>query len=334
MEKHAVSIVYVNYKTPALLNESIATVKKFTQNCTYEIIVVDNHSEDSSKEIVTNNHPDVVWIDAGYNSGFARGNNRGIERAKFDFVLIINSDTLLENDAISLCMDKYLELANKESIGLLGCKIISFDKKILPSVHSGFYGIKNLMSANPIYIKIFGASARNESEKEDWYTTNHFAAHISGAFMLFNKSKLNNKSLWLDEDYFLYAEDVDWCYRLQQHGFRCYFFADAHILHKDAASSPNAEKKNYQIIVSKWLFIFKAYGLLYFYMYMLMLRFNFLLDDILYYKSPNKTTAQKEAHQYRIHIKKLILKYGISIPFNFKKGASLSNQFLKYDKPN
>lgn len=334
MRAASVSIIYVNYKTPHLLNASIDSIKTFTKKCNYEIIVVDNKSDDNSKEIITNCHKDIVWIDAGYNSGFARGNNKGIEISRNEFVLIINSDTLLETDAISMCLDKYITLSAEENIGLLGCKILSFDKQVLPSVHSNFHGVKSLIKSNPIYIKFFSDTKPNETENKDWYNTNHFAAHISGAFMLFSKKKLGKKQLWLDEDYFLYAEDVDWCYRLQQHGLKSFFFSDAYILHKDAASSSDAEKKNFQIIISRWLFVFKAYGLFYFYGYIALLRFNLLLDDILYFKTINRTNEHLEAHQYRSTIKRLIAKYGVSMPFKFKRAPSSSNHFLQYDRQN
>ena len=233
-----------------------------------------------------------------------------------------------------MCLDKYITLSVEENIGLLGCKILSFDKKVLPSVHSNFHGVKSLIKSNPIYIKFFSDTIPNETENKDWYNTNHFAAYISGAFMLFSKKKLGKKQLWLDEDYFLYAEDVDWCYRLQQHGLKSYFFSDAYILHKDAASSSDAEKKNFQIIISRWLFVFKAYGLFYFYGYIALLRFNLLLDDILYFKTINRTNEHLEAHQYRSAIKRLIAKYGVSMPFKFKRAPSSSNHFLQYDRQN
>jgi GT2 family glycosyltransferase len=333
MKRHSVSIIYVNYKTPDLLNEAISSVKKHTQGCDYEIIVVDNHSQDHSREIIFQHHKEVIWIDAGYNSGFARGNNMGIAMARNEFVLIINSDTRLENDAISSCLQKFAELTEKkENIGLLGCKIISFDGEILPSVHAEFHGIKNILRSNALFIKFFGnRSQKNEISKE-WFTTNHFAEHLSGAFLLFKRSVLKEKKLWLDEDYFLYSEDVDWCYRLNKQGFRCYFYSDAYILHKNAASSPDNEKKNFQITISRWLFVFKAYGFLYFYLYLMLLAINVCLDDLLFFKKKIKKPEELEAHHHRRLLKKLMLKYGIFIPFAFKRSPSSSKQFLKYDK--
>ncbi len=218
MAEVELSIVLVNYKTPDLLRQCLASVFKHTQTV-FEVIVVDNNSADNSEQLIKAEFPNVRWISKSYNSGFARGNNEGIKAAGGRYVLLLNSDALLEEDAITASLTKYKALEGQHKLGLLGCKICSFSGSILPSVHERFMGLKDLLRANAIFIYLFRDKARQQSYHESWYLTSHFAAHISGAFMLFNKSRLNSPQYWLDEDFFLYAEDVEWCGRLKKMGF-------------------------------------------------------------------------------------------------------------------
>lgn len=325
MERKSISIVYVNYKTPELLRASIASVVEHTKDCAYEIIVVDNHSEDDSKQQIINAFPLVTWFDVDYNSGFARGNNAGIALAKNEYVLIINSDTFLQEDTVSKCLLKYHALEGEFDIGLLGCNIRSFEGKVLPSVHSSFNGIKNLWNKNALAIKFLGAKPPIPYTN-DWYTTSHKAAHLSGAFLLFNKQKLNAKGKLLDEDFFLYAEDVEWCYRLNKLGFEHYYYAATQINHKDSASSTDNERKKLQIVLSRLLYIFKTRGSFYYFLYTALLFFNLRLDKLLH----TRTTKNIEKIFEGDGELKILVEYWLKIPFHYSRTTSSAKVFLKY----
>lgn len=326
MGEKAISIVFVNYKTPELLHNAIASVVRYTEGCSYEIIVVDNHSEDNSKTLIKSSFPTVRWFDMGYNSGFARGNNFGIQQALNEYVLMINSDTLLDADMISACLSKYQSLEKEFNVGLLGCTIQSFDGKILPSVHSHFHGIRDLWRKNAVAIKLFKSNRRTVTYNEEWYSKSHKAQHLSGAFLLFNKAKLNKKETRLDEDFFLYAEDVEWCYRLNKLGFENYYYADAQIRHKDSASSSSSERKVLQITLSRWLFVFKARGYLYYFVYILLLFINLYLDKILHNRKLRTTRREFESESILL----LLRKYWFTIPAKYKRATSSAKSFLKY----
>ncbi|MCS6818836.1 MAG: glycosyltransferase, partial [Chitinophagales bacterium] len=278
MSLPGISIVFVHYKTPQLLLNAIDSVVEYTKGCNYEIIVVDNYSQDDSQKMITDKHPHVRWFSHSYNAGFARGNNLGISLAKFDYVLIINSDILLREDAISKSFEKYCELEKIYPIGLFGCKIISFEGQTLPSVHNHHTTIFSLLKKNAFWIKLFGEKS-NRIYNASWYNTNHFAEHLSGAFLLFNKKRLNQKDLLLDEDFFLYYEDVEWCLRLYKKGFRHFYFAETYILHKDSGSTTVNIIKQRQILVSELLFIYKCYPRWYFILYYHLMIFNLNLDN-------------------------------------------------------
>ncbi len=331
MAEVELSIVLVNYKTPELLRQCLASVYKHT-TAVFEVIVVDNNSEDNSEQLIKGEFPTVRWINKNYNSGFARGNNEGIKAASGKYVLLLNSDALLEEDAITASLTKYKALEQQHKLGLLGCKICSFSGQILPSVHERFMGLKDLLRANAIFIYLFRNKARQQSYSEKWYSTSHFAAHISGAFMLFNKSRLNSPQYWLDEDFFLYAEDVEWCGRLQKMGLEHYYYAEARILHKDSGSSVDSNWKQMQVLLSQLLFIFKYYGGLYFALYVWLLKFNIRLDDRLY---NGKRTAHTEAEvtgaKRRKEISAMLERYLTRLKQNYKATVNSATDFLKYE---
>ena len=112
-----VSVVYVNYKTVSLILNSIESIKKHTNDISYEIIVVDNNSGDNSEKLLTSIYPEVVFIQAEENLGFGKANNLGVDVAKGEMVLFLNPDTLLENDAIS---EMYLFLKKNQLAGACG----------------------------------------------------------------------------------------------------------------------------------------------------------------------------------------------------------------------
>src|ERR1043165_6964082 len=104
----SISIIIVNYKTPALLVDCLRTVFTGRQTIPTEVIVVDNASGDNSREVITAAFPQVKWIQLNYNAGFARGNNEGIRQSTGDVVLLLNSDTLNEDNAVEHCYRQFI----------------------------------------------------------------------------------------------------------------------------------------------------------------------------------------------------------------------------------
>ena len=129
------SIIIINYKCGQLVIDCIQSIYEQNSTFSYEIIVVDNHSEDGSREKITGLFPGVVWIDMNYNSGFARANNEAIRRAKGETVLLLNADTIIENNAIEKC---YIYLKNSQ---LLACGVQLLNVDRTPQI-SGNYVMK------------------------------------------------------------------------------------------------------------------------------------------------------------------------------------------------
>ena len=104
-----VSIIIINYKSAELTVDSITSIKKFTKGVSYEVVVVDNDSQDDSEKTIKATHPNIVWVQTGYNAGFSRGNNTGFKAANGDYILLLNADTLLFEDTISLTVKRLEE---------------------------------------------------------------------------------------------------------------------------------------------------------------------------------------------------------------------------------
>ena len=98
------SIVIVNYKTPQMTSECITSIWEYVEDIQLEIIVIDNNSQDNSKQYILTQHPYIIWIDMPYNAGFARANNEGIRLAQGKYILLLNSDTLLIDNSILKCI--------------------------------------------------------------------------------------------------------------------------------------------------------------------------------------------------------------------------------------
>ena len=276
-----VSIVIVNYKTPILLRDCVKSILDYSNGFDFEIIVVDNHSEDESKTLVTSMFPVVKWIDMGSNSGFGSANNKGIKVAKGDYVLLLNSDTELYENSILKTLDYYIEQSKTKKIGLLGCRIEHRDKKLQPSCNYYWAGIKEEFQANPIVILIFERLLKQKKlrsiHKYARLSTNHEITWLGVPFA-FIKSSLIKDNLF-DEHFFMYSEDEELNYRLAKKGFNSFFYCETGVYHIIGGSSGNTFKRDRQIFASKLLFILKTRGKLYFWVYSLILRINMNFDN-------------------------------------------------------
>ncbi len=208
------SIIIINYKCGQLIINCIQSIYDQSSTLSYDIIVVDNHSEDNSREIITGKFPLVVWIDMKYNSGFARANNEGIRKSEGKTVLLLNPDTVIENNAIEKCY----QLLNNSEFVACGIQLLNGDRT--PQI-SGNYVMKgglNYLLPLPFLGEILKLPATIFKVKKphvpdakgtvevDW---------INGAFLMVKKSAINQAGL-MDEDFFLYAEEAEWCSRLKK----------------------------------------------------------------------------------------------------------------------
>ncbi|MFL5728628.1 MAG: glycosyltransferase [Cytophagaceae bacterium] len=232
------SVIIVNYNVCHFLEQALQTVKKATAEIDAEIIVVDNNSVDGSVEMVGAKFPQVSLIANKNNLGFSKANNQAIRQAEGEYILLLNPDTVVEEDTLSKCcqfMDQHPEA------GGLGVKMLDGkgnflpeSKRGLPSPSVAFYKVFGLSALFP-KSKIFGRYHLGFLDKEQ----THEVEILSGACMFLRKSVLDKIGL-LDEDYFMYGEDIDLSYRIIKAGYKNYYYPEARIIHYKGESTKRA----------------------------------------------------------------------------------------------
>lgn len=231
-----VSIILVNYKTYWYLDDCIKSIKDKTQGLDYEIIVVDNASGDNSCAMIQNNHPDVILLPSATNLGFGGANNLGVSVAKGDFVFLLNTDTILLNNAIKILLD-YMKSAPL-SVGM--CCANLYRKDLTPN-HSYSLFFPSIFR---FFLYRFHIPFHNEFHNE----TNQVkrVSCIIGADMFIRKAVFD-KVKGFDEHFFMYIEDGDLSYRINRMGYEAYNIPTAKIIHLQGVSSPTLRKIQWEI---------------------------------------------------------------------------------------
>lgn len=236
-----VSIIIVNWNTKQhLLNclDSLSNSNYYTQ----EIIVVDNASSDGSIDAVTSRFPTTKIIENNENLGFSKANNIGIWQSTGRYICLINSDVIV----LDRCIEKLMEFMDKNpSIGLAGPRILNPDSSLqvtcrhFPSVWNNLcqaLGLNKIFPKSSFFTEPFMKYwAHDEVRKVDV---------ISGCFWMVRREAINEVGL-LDEDFFIYGEDIDWCKRFHNAGWDIVFYPEAEAIHYGGASSANAPIKFY-----------------------------------------------------------------------------------------
>lgn len=237
-----VSVVIINYNTFKITCDCIASVIQHTRNCEYEIVLVDNASPTDDPDEFLRLFPTIRLIKSPENGGFAKGNNLGIAAAKGEVILLLNSDTVLTEDSISLAV---AELKRHDRIGPLGVRLVYPDGKLQHTARR-FRSIRNelLDLARPL-LKLLPYERRSALMLNQYFRgdRNTWCDWVSGAFFMFHRSLLHempgNK---LDERYFMYGEDQLWCLQAQQLGYPSYYYAGTTVTHIHAASTAPAKQ--------------------------------------------------------------------------------------------
>lgn len=226
---------------------------KALQNIDGDIWVVDNNSVDGSVEMVKEKFPEVKLITSKDNLGFSKGNNLAIKKSEGEYTLLLNPDTLVEEDTFEKVI-KFMD--ENPKAGGLGVKMVDGkgnflpeSKRSLPTPSVAFYKIFGLSSLFP-KSKRFGKYHCGHLDKNE---TNEVEI-LSGAFMLMRKSALDEIGL-LDEKFFMYGEDIDLSYRLIKGGYKNYYFADTRIIHYKGESTKKSSV-NYVFVFYNAMIIF------------------------------------------------------------------------------
>ncbi len=247
------SVVIVNYNVKYFLEQCLRSVYKSGAGLEMEVFVVDNNSVDGSVEMIRKKFPGVILIANPENLGFSRANNQAIKKAIGTYVLLLNPDTVLEDESLPRVFS-FME--QHPDAGALGVKMLDGQGNFLPESKRG------LPTPGVAFFKIFGLSAlfpksRSFGKYHLGYLDSdqtHQVDVLSGAFMLLRKEALNKTGL-LDEDFFMYGEDIDLSYRITKSGYRNYYYPGTRIIHYKGESTKKSSI-NYVLVFYNAMIIF------------------------------------------------------------------------------
>ncbi|MFQ6097179.1 MAG: glycosyltransferase family 2 protein [Armatimonadota bacterium] len=248
-----VSVAIANWNTRDLLRACLGSLLGRTHGVRLEVIVVDNGSDDGSPQMVRAQWPEVTLIENADNEGFARATNQALRRASGEFLFLLNSDA----EVRAGCVERLVEVASSdERIGAVGPKLLNTDgtrqastgpfprviHRLLPSMFERRYdtGLQARLAASP-----------DRTAQVDW---------ICGAALLFRRDVLETVG-FLDERFFVWYEDLDWCQRLRRAGYRCVYVAGAEVVHHRRKSAGRIRSRDLaqQLFDSEYTYL-RLYG--------------------------------------------------------------------------
>ena len=256
MEKKEVSIILVNYKTKDLTRNCINSIVEKTQNLAYDIYVVDNNSQDGTCEMIKSEFPWIKLIENPKNSGFGSANNLAIRQSDAKYVFLLNTDTILVNNAIKILHD-FLE--SNPRVGACGANLYDENMEhvhsygVFPTVKRQILKTFMLRWFFPKELKAMkdkGLNAENELKAVDY---------ITGADLMIKKSVLDEVGIF-DERFFMYFEENELQFRIRKAGYEIFINPEAKIIHLHDKSPKKREKMYYEYKKSQYLFFRLCYA--------------------------------------------------------------------------
>lgn len=253
------SIIIVNYNVRYFLEHCLFSVQKALQHTSGEVIVVDNNSSDGSIEYLSSRFPAVNFIASGANNGFAKACNIGLEKSSGEYILFLNPDTIVPEDAFNKCLEFFQEHAD---CGALGVKMVDGSgtflresKRAFPSPITSLYklfGLGRLFPKSQVFNRYhLGHLNHGDVNAVDV---------LAGAYMMVRRDLLQKVGSF-DERFFMYGEDVDLSYRIQQAGFKNYYFPEVTIIHFKGESTRRSSLNYVRMFYNAMsIFVNKHYG--------------------------------------------------------------------------
>jgi GT2 family glycosyltransferase len=253
-----VSVIVVVWNAKNYVLECLGSLREHCDKVCSEVIVVDNASTDGTPELIEQMFPEFKLIRNSDNLGFARANNIGIAQSSGDYLCLVNSDVKFLNDCISPML-RYM--AEHPGVGMLGPKMLAADGEPrrstmrFPTVWNNFcraVGLDSLFKRS----RAFGGLLMSDFDHQ----TTAPVEVLNGWFLVLRRSAVERVGV-LDPQFFMYGEDVDWCYRFHQAGEQVVFFAEAGAIHYGGASSKNAPLRFYlELYRATWQYWRKHHG--------------------------------------------------------------------------
>ncbi|MBU1131155.1 glycosyltransferase family 2 protein [Patescibacteria group bacterium] len=242
MKEIDLTVIIVGWKVKDSLKNCLVSIFQETSKINLEVIVVDNASCDETVEMVAEDFPKVALISNLHNRGFARAVNQGLKQARGRYVLLLNPDTIIVDQALDR-MAAFMD--SRPEAGIAGCRLLNGDKSLQPSVRKfpSFWGQLAMMFKLHHLIKLnsylmTGFNYQKEGEVDQ----------VMGAFFMINRKVMETIGLF-DEQYHLWFEEVDYCFRAKKHGFKVIYTPQAQIIHLGGQSFAQTYR-----IKSQWNF--------------------------------------------------------------------------------
>jgi GT2 family glycosyltransferase len=239
--KIEVSVIIVNYNGLKYLENCLNSLNNCLKNLAFEIIIIDNNSSDSSCDFIKKNHPECILFESKINLGFGKGNNEAVKQANGDYLLLINNDTILLNEITPI-----LEcIKNDQKIGVIGINMLDANKQYLPP-SGNFPNVQNMFFMKKLFqtgVEFQSGNFSKTSYEVDW---------LGGSFLFLTK-ELYERIGGFSEDYFMYVEDVDFCKKIADIGYKRIFlpnYSYIHFVGFDKTRKPLLIK-GFEIYVSK-----------------------------------------------------------------------------------
>ncbi len=251
--RSTLAIVIISFNVRKLLQDCLESIYRQTPRTRFEIWVIDNHSRDDSVQMLKESFPDVHLIENRENVGFTRANNQAIALCRSDLILLLNPDTLILDGAL----DKMVQFMDEHSeVGVSGCRVQNEDgslqlacRRSLPTPRVAFYrltGLSRLFPNSQVMAK-YNLTYVDPDQP-------HEVDAVSGAFLLIRKEVVDQIG-GLDEEFWIFGEDIDWCIRAQRAGWKVMYNSDARILHyKGIGCSTNRRKTRFEFYRAMYLF--------------------------------------------------------------------------------
>ncbi|MDE3058340.1 MAG: glycosyltransferase [Bacteroidota bacterium] len=234
-----ISVITVNYNVKDFLHSALVSIFKALKGMRGEVFVVDNASDDGSSEMVHQSFPRVHLIENFTNVGFAKANNQALARARGKYLLLINPDTVVQEGTFRTLI-KFFQ--DNPDVGMAGCKILNPDGTLQLACRRGFptpwtaltkvLGLGTLFPSSRLFAK-YNLTYLNPDESYE-------VDAVSGSFMMVRRDVYEQIG-GLDETFFMYGEDLDWCYRVQRAGWKVFYVSDTQIIHYKGESTRRSD---------------------------------------------------------------------------------------------
>jgi len=230
--KKILTIIIVNWNNKKLLKNCLTSIYNTQNYHNYETIIVDNNSNDGSVDLVKKEFPKVKLIENDKNLGFAKANNQAIRISKAKYIMLLNNDTIIiQND----CFGKMIKFMEENiKVGVLGCKLL-YEDKTLQSLGENFSSAWEIFKTQILFLKTWKRIniGNNNSQKDNYYRK---VDYVSGACLLSQKEVFKKVGL-LKEDYFMYGEDAEFCFRVKKAGWEVGVLSNIEIIHIHSKST-------------------------------------------------------------------------------------------------